>query len=135
MRVAEASSIRATRTNRGGFTLAEALAALTFLAIVIPVAVQAIRLASQSGQVAIRKADAMGVADRLLNEMVVTGQWQTSGSGTVIQGNQEFRWQMRNQGWQQDPMRAITLVVQYTIQGVERDVRLTTLVDSSVTSR
>ena len=46
----------AVRRARAAFTLVEVLAALTLMAIVIPVAVDAMRLANLAGQVGQRKA-------------------------------------------------------------------------------
>ena len=115
-----------------GFTLAEALAALAFLAIVIPVAVEGVRIASLAGQVAERKAAASRVAERLLNEMMVTRQWQqSSGGGTVVEARHEYRWQLRNQNWEQDAMRLVVMEVAYQVQGKEYSVRLSTLADST----
>src|SRR5258706_11138235 len=72
--------------RRAGFTLAEVLAALLFMAIVIPVALQGIKIANQAGQVAVRKTQAARVAQRVLNESIVTTNWDKSGlSGTVTE--------------------------------------------------
>jgi hypothetical protein len=43
------------------------LAALLFLAIVIPTVVEALHVASLAGEVAVRKSAAARVADRILN--------------------------------------------------------------------
>ena len=59
----------------GGFTLAEVLAAMLFLAIVIPAAVEVLHVASLAGEVAARKSEAARVADRILNESIVTTNW------------------------------------------------------------
>ncbi len=115
-----------------GFTLVEALAALAFLAIVIPVAVQAIQLASRAGQVAARKLVAARVADRVLNELIVTGQWKNSAaSGTAAEGLSEFRWQLQSESWQKDSLRQLTLQVTYAVQGRDYHVRLSTLLDGN----
>jgi len=58
--------------HTAGFTLAEVLAALMFLAIVIPTAVEALHVASLAGEVAAGKSEAARVADRVLNESIVT---------------------------------------------------------------
>ena len=115
-----------------GFTLVEALAALAFLAIVIPVAVQAIQLASRAGQVAARKLVAARVADRVLNELIVTGQWKNSAaSGTAAEGLNEFRWQLQSVSWQKDSLRQLTLQVNYAVQGRDYHVSLSTLLDGN----
>jgi type II secretory pathway pseudopilin PulG len=118
--------------RRAGFTLAEALAAMAFLAIVIPVAVHALQVASLAGQVAERKSVAARLADRLLNELIVTGQWkQSTSSGTVEEGPRQFRWNLQNQSWDKDSLRLLTMQVTYQVQGRDYDVRLSTLADSN----
>src|SRR6478735_6417980 len=65
-------SASSCRRLQAGFTLAEVLAALLFMAIVIPVAVQGLRIASRAGSLSERKAIAARLADSKLNELVVT---------------------------------------------------------------
>lgn len=115
------------------FTLAEVLAALAFMAIVIPVAVEGLRVANLAGQVGLRKATAARIADRVLNEWLINGQAQSATrSGVIQEGVLEYRWSIRTQPWNQDTMRLITVQVSYTVQGAEHDVRVSTLVDNSV---
>jgi len=124
----------ATPSNlqRAGFTLAEVLAALMFMAIVIPVALQGLKIANTAGQVAVRKAEATRVADRLLCESIVTTNWNKPGlSGSVQEGAHQFRWLLRNDTWNQDPMRVLSVQVTFAVQGQDYDVRLSTLVDNS----
>ena len=114
-----------------GFTLAEVLAALAFMAIVIPVAVQGLKVASQAGVVAQRKSEASRVAERLLNEAIVSTNWVTSTlSGKVEEGVLQYRWQVRNDPWLQEPIRLVSVQVQFSVQGQEFDVRLSTLANS-----
>ena len=118
--------------RQAGFTLAEVLAALAFMAIVIPVAVQGVRVANQVGQVAMRKSVAARIADRVLNEMVVTGDWkQASQSGTVEEDSIPYRWQMKTETWGKDGMRQLTVQVNYLVQGQDYDVRMATLLDTT----
>ena len=118
--------------RRAGFTLAEVLAALTFMAIVIPVAVQGLRIANLAGQVGQRKAVAVRVAERVLNELVVSGQLQGAAqNGTLRQGSQEYRWSLRSEQWREDAMRLVTVQVVFPVQGQDYDVHLSTLVDNS----
>ena len=49
------------------FTLAEILAALVFMAILIPVAMEGLSVASRVGVTAARKTEAALVAERVLN--------------------------------------------------------------------
>jgi type II secretory pathway pseudopilin PulG len=121
----------ATRTSCAAFTLAEVLAALLFLAIVIPAAVEALHLASLAGVVAVRKGAAARVADRILNESIVTTNWNTgTQNGTVTEGAQEFHWTLTSQTWPVDAMELITAEVKYSAQGRDYSVKLCTLANS-----
>jgi Tfp pilus assembly protein PilV len=115
--------------NRGGFTLAEVMAAMLFLAVVIPVAVEVMHLASLGGEVAVRKSMAMRVADRVLNESLVMTNWSNgTQSGTITEGALDFRWTLTSQSWPQDSaMRVITAEVKFTAQARDFAVQLNTL--------
>ncbi len=119
--------------RQGGFTLAEVLAALLFMAIVIPVALQGLRVASRAGSVSERKAVGARLAERKLNELLVTGQWQSaSQKGEVREGSQIYSWQLQSQPWSEDAtMRELTVVVSVPVQGRDYEVRVSTLVDAS----
>lgn len=124
------------RYHDSGFTLAEVLAALMFMAIVIPVAVEALQIASRAGEVAVRKSEAARVAERILNETLVTTNWNRSfQNGTVVEGDRQFRWTLRNDSWNQDPnqtaMQILSVEVLYAVQNRDYSVRMSTLVDSS----
>ena len=120
------------RRARSGFTLAEVLAALAFMAIVIPVAMQGLSVANTAGQVGLRKVAAARIAERVLNEWIVMGQMQSANQrGTVQEGALEFRWTIRTELWNQDTMRLATAQVVYTVQGREFEVHLSTLIDTS----
>ncbi len=111
------------------FTLAEVLAALTFMAIVIPVAIEGLQIANRAGVVAQRKTVATRVAERVLNEALLGSQSQGSArNGVVQEGAIEFRWTVRHSIWPEDSMRLVTAEVIYLVQGREHDVRLSTLV-------
>ena len=122
---------RNSRAGRPGhcaaFTLAEVLAALMFLAIVIPTAVEALHVASLAGEVAARKSEAARVADRILSESLVTTNWGGTQSGTVTEGILDFRWKLTTQTWPQDSMELLTAEVTYSAQGRDFSVRLSTL--------
>src|SRR5437899_13040025 len=88
------------RRHRTGFTLVEVLAALAFMAIVIPVAVEGLRIANLAGQVGQRKATAAHIAERVLNELIVTGQLRGAiQNGVVQEGAQQYQWSMRSEPW------------------------------------
>jgi prepilin-type N-terminal cleavage/methylation domain-containing protein len=84
MRFAPSRRIDPTR----GFTLIEVLASLLLMAIVIPVAMQGVSTASRAGLLGQRKAAAMRVAERMLEELVITGDTsQSTASGTLQDGD------------------------------------------------
>jgi type II secretory pathway pseudopilin PulG len=119
--------------RQSAFTLAEVLAALLFMAIVIPVALQGLRVASRAGSVSERKAVGARLAERKLNELLVTGQWQSaSQKGEVREGSQVYSWQLQSEPWSEDGvMRQLTVVVSVPVQGRDYDVKVSTLVDAS----
>ena len=120
---------RRIKYAKRGFTLVELLAAMAFMAILIPVVMGAIGIANRAGQVAQRKAIAARVADRVLNEYVANGQ-QNRGlqRGTVDEGPYEFEWNISVENWREDNMRQVTAHVTYPVQGKEYSVELSTLV-------
>ena len=116
------------RSSRSGFTLAEALAALAFMAIVIPVAVNGLRIANLAGQVAERKAVAARIAERIVNETVVTTGGQSLGQkGVVREGVFDYQWSARIEPWTEGTFRMLTVQVTFPVQGQEYDVALSTL--------
>jgi type II secretory pathway pseudopilin PulG len=122
----------AAERARAAFTLAEVLAALAFMAIVIPVAVEGLRIANLAGQVGQRKATAAQIAERVLNEWMLTSQSQIPAqSGTIQERVQQFRWTVQIESWPEDNMRLVTVRVVYLVQGRDYDVRLSTLLDNS----
>ena len=114
--------------NQSAFTLAEVLAALLFLAIVIPAAIEAIHVASLAGEVAARKGAAARIADRVLNESLVMTNWSGTQNGTATEGGREFRWTLTSSGWPQDSaMSVVTAEVKFSAQGKDYSVKLETL--------
>jgi type II secretory pathway pseudopilin PulG len=114
--------------RESAFTLAECLAAMAFLAIVIPVAIQALHVSSLAGQVAARKGEAARVADRVLNQSLVLTNWNTGAqNGTLTEGADEFRWKLTSQNWPKDAMELLTAEVTFSAQGHDYSVTLSTL--------
>jgi type II secretory pathway pseudopilin PulG len=119
-----------------GFTLAEVLAALLFMAIVIPVAVEGVRVASRAGVVGYRKAVAARLAERVLDELTVTAQGLGGPqTGVFREDNAEYRWQVRSENWNQAAMTAqlvamqlLTVEVSFLVQGQPYQMTLSTLV-------
>lgn len=126
----------APKDRSWGFTLAEVLAALLFMAIVVPVAMQGLHIASLAGSVAQRKAEAARIAQRVLTESLVLTNWnQSVQSGVTTEGQREFHWTLRADPWTQDPsqnvLRQLSVEVSFKAQNRDYSVKLSTLVDSS----
>jgi type II secretion system protein I len=118
--------------RRRAFTLIEVLAALLLMAIVIPVAMQGMSIASRAGLLGQRKAAAMRVAERMINELIVTGEMnQTSSSGTVVDGDTSYPWTMQSEPWTEDSMTHVTVKVTFSLQGNSYDVSASTLYDAT----
>ena len=122
--------------NTAAFTLAEVLAALLFMGIVVPVAIEGLHIASLAGTVAERKGEAARVAQRILNESLVTTNWnQAVQRGTTTEGQRQFRWTLHNDPWNEDlnqnTMRQLSVDVVFSAQSRDYSVRMSTLVDSS----
>lgn len=123
------SPTSAASRAQAGFTLAEVLAAMLFMAIVIPVAIGGLRIAALAGEVASRKAVASRVADRVLNEALVTSQLaKSSQSGSVRDGQIDYQWSLQVEPSGLDTMGTATVTVTYPAQGKNYDVSLSTLV-------
>jgi prepilin-type N-terminal cleavage/methylation domain-containing protein len=116
------------RRFRRGFTLAEVLASLAFIAIVIPVAVEGLRVAATAGAVGQRKSVAIRVAERVLTESMILSQaGASSQNGTVEEGGLDYRWTIETKTWPEDTMRLVTALVTFEVQGEEHSVSLSTL--------
>ena len=124
----------AAKRRRSAFTLAEVLAALMLMAIVIPVALEGLHIASTAGEVAQRKMVAARIGNKVLNELKVMGQLQNTGqSGLVQDRGLSYRWTVKNQSWTEDTlsqMSVATVTVSFQVQGRNYDVNLSTLLAS-----
>jgi prepilin-type N-terminal cleavage/methylation domain-containing protein len=111
-----------------GFTLVEVLAALLLMAIIIPVAMQGMSTASRAGILGQRKAAAMRVAERVLNELIVEDNTQqATSSGTIVEGSVSYPWSMHSETWSEDAMNLITVSVTFSVQGNNYEVSTSTL--------
>jgi hypothetical protein len=118
----------ARNKSRGGFTLAEVMAAMLFLAVVVPVAVEVLHVSTLAGEVAVRKSAAARVADRILSESLVTTNWANgSQSGTVTEGTLDLQWKLSSQAWSEDAMQLLTAEVTFSAQGKDYTVKMSTL--------
>ena len=121
----------ASRSAASAFTLAEVLAALMFMAIVIPVAVHGLQISGRAGALAERKREAVRVAERILNESIVTTNWNKSSlSGTVMEADREYRWTLRTESWSESAMQLLCVEVTFPVQGEDHAVQLNTLANT-----
>jgi type II secretory pathway pseudopilin PulG len=113
------------------FTLAEVLAALMFMAIVIPVTLQGLRIASRAGEVAQRKSQAVRIAENVLNESLVLTNWMRNQRGTTMEGVTEFQWSLHSDRWNMDASAfapsLVTVEVTFPVQNQKYSVNLSTL--------
>ena len=120
------------RCGRRGFTFVEILAAMLFMAIVIPVTIRGISLANRMGVVAERKRIAAELASLKLNEVFLDDSWRDGNK----EGNfddtgdislSQYRWTLEITPWTDDVMRLIVVKVFYKVQNVEYSVSLGTI--------
>jgi len=105
---------------------------MVFVAILIPVTVRGLMIANRAGVVADHKRVAAQLADQVLNDLVVTGNWRTTKrEGDLGEDWPGYRWEATDELWGVDTMRVLTVEVTFVAQGNEYSVRLSTLVDES----
>jgi Tfp pilus assembly protein PilV len=115
--------------QRRGFTFVEVLAAMLFLAILVPAIVAGLSTSNRAAVMAERSAMAAELAEDKMNELLIASAWTTADSrgnfGTDYTG---YRWEMSQTTWEMDNMIDLTLEVFFTVQGREHSVSLSTLV-------
>ena len=122
------------RSGQSGFTLAEALAAMLFLAIVLPVLVQAFLATNRAAVAAERVRIAAELAEARLNALAMTEDWRTEDSeGDFEPDFPGYRWVLTTDAWSVDTMRVLTVEVYFSVQGAEQRVRVSTLVPEGET--
>lgn len=112
-----------------GLTLAEVLATITIMAIVLPVLMQGISIASGLASVTKQRAQALALAQNKLDELILTGDWQTASmNGDFSPDYPEYTWDANVGDWEELNMQQLQVVVHWSSRGVARDVTLNTLV-------
>ena len=115
--------------QRRAFTLVEVLAALTFTAIVLPVAMKGISLATTASGEARRRSEATVLAQNMIAELTTAGVPQFSeASGDFAPDNPEYRWTAEFSDWQEADLKQLQVRVIWKARGSERSVVLTTLI-------
>jgi len=118
-----------------GFTFVEVLAAMLFVAVLMPVVAQGLLIASRAATVAERKTIATDLGDALLNEFIVEGTWETiqpvGDFGLEWEG---YRWELTPSAWDYGALTELSIEVFFDVQGTEHSVFLSTLVEGSTLS-
>ncbi len=119
-------------SRRRGFTFPQVLAAMIFLGIVLPTAIQGILTAARAGEVAERKRTAAALADPMLTGLIVTGDWiESADEGDFGEDWPGYRWELAAEPWEEDIVYQVDLCVFYMAQGKEYSVTLSTLVENA----
>jgi len=111
------------------FTLVEVLAALTLAAVILPVAMRGISLATAAASDARRQMEAASLAESKLTELRVSGDWQGSElSGDFGTDWPDYRWIADVAEWEDTTVQQLSVSVSWTARSTTRSVTLTTLV-------
>jgi len=124
--------------NRGrrAFTFVKILASLAFLGIVIPVVVSALMVSNRAASMSERATIAMQLAENRLSEITLDSTWTTeSNRGDFGPEWPGYRWELTKSEWESGAMTELALAVFFQSQGREHDVRLSTLVNESLTQQ
>ncbi len=123
------------RSARRAFTLVEVLASLMLIALVVPVAMEAMAVASRVGELGQRKAAAMRVGERVLGELLAEGQLATGAtSGVAQEGPFEYPWSVRLENWPEDALQQVTVTVNFSVRGAVQEIALATLLPATGTA-
>ncbi len=121
------------RRRYRGLTLAEVLATVAIMAIVLPVIMQAISISTALASTTRLRSQATYLAEMKLDELVASGEWKTAALGGDFGAQWPgFRWESAVNDWDEADMRQLQVSVRYFARGQDREIVLTTLVyDSS----
>jgi len=132
------------RHDRSAFTLIEVIATLLLLSIALPVIMSGISLSTRAGSVARRRAEAGGLAESKLNELVATGEWQS-----MLQGDfgtddpwKDYTWTAELNPWSQsmgvngsNVIQELDLHVNWKEGNAQQQSTVSTLVYQSASSQ
>ena len=114
-----------------GFTLVEVLAAIVLTAIVLPVAMEGISLATSVADAARNRTEAAGLARSKLAELQVTRGWQAGNlSGDFGEDFPKYRWRADFAPWNSTTLQQLDVRVTWNAAGREMSVTVSTLVDT-----
>lgn len=119
--------------RKAGFTLVESLVAIVVIALVLPVVLQALSIATRVSSDARNRAQAAQLAKAKLDELVVTADWKTQQlSGDFQEVNPGFTWSAVIYGWGTGSLNQLDVTVTYPGVGANRRVTVSTLVSQEM---
>ncbi len=125
--------MNARLTRSTGFTLIEVLAAMVLMAIALPVTMQALSTSLWAASSARHMTEAAGLAQAKLNELISTGEWDSTGGGDFGAEHPGYRWQTSNAA-RDYGLTEVTLQITWVERGQDRQLAVATLVDPNLTS-
>ena len=115
--------------SRQGFTFIEILATLTLVAIVLPVVMRGISLATAAASESKKRSEAVILANNLLTEFVSSGDTDFSVlSGDFAPGGTEYRWTAEISAMDGENVKELTVRVLWTARNREQSVPLSALI-------
>ena len=114
--------------KRAGFTLVEVLATLVLLAIILPVAMQGVSLATRTASEARKRMIASSLAETTLNDLLVTEAWIEGDQSGDFEDWPGYRWNMQVMDWEETSLKEVDVQVVWDSPAGERYVALSTLV-------
>ena len=115
--------------RRQAFTLVEVMATLVLLAIVLPVAMEGVSLATRTVGNARDQIEAASLAETKLGEIVAAEAWRNGNlSGDFGEEWPQYGWSSEVSDWDGTILRLLTVRVGWTRSGKERSVALGMLV-------
>jgi len=109
----------------------EALVAMMFMVVVIPVALSGVRVAGLAGETAQRELVAARIANKVINQLSIERQLQSSQRGVVQEDGVDYTWSVQSEFWNEDRnslMYMATVTVYYKVAGHLCNVQMSTLV-------
>jgi general secretion pathway protein I len=112
-----------------GFTLMELLATIVLVALIIPVAMKGISIATTLASDSSRRLVAMNLAENRLAEILIDRQWLNgSQNGNFEDEYSAYKWKMNTSDRTEAGLKQVEVVVLWEQRGYEKSVYLTTLV-------
>lgn len=125
---------------RAAFTLIEALVAILLVAVVLPIALEAVTRSGQAAGLMRRQDRALQLACSKLGQLVATGDWQTtaqSGTFTAAEDGDDaegLRWEVASTPWRDETVTSFCVTVSWDPPSPSHQVSLTTLVTPPATT-